>query len=73
MTFYLLRPAAPSGLFPTIGFQIITESRSTEDFPSLRIDRLSNLSHKPADLAIVGKAKFCVLFRINSPADTSLS
>jgi len=46
MTFYLLKPAALSGLFPTIGFQIITESRSTEDFPSLRIDRLSNLRHK---------------------------
>jgi hypothetical protein len=35
MTFYLLRLTALPGLFPTTGFQNITESRSTEDFPCL--------------------------------------
>ena len=35
---FLLRMTALSRLFPIIGFQIIIESRSTEDFPCLEID-----------------------------------
>ena len=38
---FLLRMTSISRLFPTIGFQIIIESRSTEDFSCLEIDKLS--------------------------------
>jgi hypothetical protein len=41
---------ALSSLFPTIGFQIIIESRSTEDFPGLEIDKclVRHTPYRPA-------------------------
>jgi hypothetical protein len=39
MMTFVPRRIALSRLFPTIGFQIIIESRSTEDFPGLEIDK----------------------------------
>src|SRR6266516_3615492 len=40
--FYCATNAAFTRLFPTIGFQIVTETSSPEDFPCRGIDKLSN-------------------------------
>jgi hypothetical protein len=64
------RLTALSRLFPTAGFQIITEQSSTEDFPSFEIGELSiavilAISRPKASLFPAGRAEVpsCALER----------
>jgi hypothetical protein len=66
--FYCATNAAFTRLFPTIGFQIVTETSSLEDFPCRGIDKLSNSGRSMDFSGGIATDFFKNLFTLSAPS-----